>query len=247
MKTLIENLIKKTRHAELVSASQTDPHPSCGHPLPEVEGKKCAFTLAEVLITLGIIGVVAALTIPALIDNYQKHEVPIRLKKMYNTLHNAIKLAEIENGPSANWTFSSDAEAKEFYATQILPHMNCIKIVKSRFQDMADDCYLNDGSAITGYGVRRYGLLEVYFYPSTAKKYLNNTAKGISRRYRLYYSINYGQKGETLQFMGNINKYTRDYLMNGKNNSFACKGRDPRACFYIIMLDGWKIAPDYPW
>ena len=33
--------------------------------------KKRAFTLAEVLITLGIIGVVAALTIPTLINNYQ--------------------------------------------------------------------------------------------------------------------------------------------------------------------------------
>ncbi len=30
------------------------------------------FTLAEVLITLGIIGVVAAITIPSLITNYQK-------------------------------------------------------------------------------------------------------------------------------------------------------------------------------
>ncbi len=31
-----------------------------------------AFTLAEVLITLAIIGIVAALTIPTLISNYQK-------------------------------------------------------------------------------------------------------------------------------------------------------------------------------
>ena len=37
--------------------------------------KKCAFTLAEVLITLGIIGVVAAITIPSLVTNYQKHVV----------------------------------------------------------------------------------------------------------------------------------------------------------------------------
>lgn len=35
--------------------------------------KKCAFTLAEVLITLGIIGIVAALTMPVLISKYQKH------------------------------------------------------------------------------------------------------------------------------------------------------------------------------
>lgn len=33
---------------------------------------KKAFTLAEVLITLGIIGIVAAITIPNLIANYQK-------------------------------------------------------------------------------------------------------------------------------------------------------------------------------
>ena len=40
------------------------------NPLPEVEGK-LAFTLAEVLITLGIIGIVAALTLPAFISNVQ--------------------------------------------------------------------------------------------------------------------------------------------------------------------------------
>ena len=51
---------------------------------------KQAFTLAEVLITLGIIGVVAALTIPTLIGNYQKKEVPVKLQKMYNTLWGAI-------------------------------------------------------------------------------------------------------------------------------------------------------------
>ena len=38
-----------------------------------------SFTLAEVLITLGIIGVVAAMTIPTLISNYQKKEYVARL------------------------------------------------------------------------------------------------------------------------------------------------------------------------
>lgn len=36
---------------------------------------KKAFTLAEVLITLGIIGVVAALTIPTLVNNYRKKAI----------------------------------------------------------------------------------------------------------------------------------------------------------------------------
>ena len=43
-----------------------------------------AFTLAEVLITLGIIGVVAAITMPMLIANYQKTVIVNQLKKSYS-------------------------------------------------------------------------------------------------------------------------------------------------------------------
>lgn len=46
--------------------------------------KYSAFTLAETLITLGIIGVVAGLTIPTLISNYRKHVVETRLEKFYS-------------------------------------------------------------------------------------------------------------------------------------------------------------------
>ena len=60
--------------------------------------KKLAFTLAEVLITLGIIGIVAAITIPSLITRYQKRETATRLKATYSIIANALKLAEEENG-----------------------------------------------------------------------------------------------------------------------------------------------------
>ena len=50
--------------------------------------KKAAFTLAEVLITLGIIGVVAAITLPTLIKNYQKQVWVTQLKKVVNSIEN---------------------------------------------------------------------------------------------------------------------------------------------------------------
>lgn len=50
--------------------------------------RKAAFTLAEVLITLGIIGVVAALTMPTLISNHQKKVLVTQLKKVVNMLNN---------------------------------------------------------------------------------------------------------------------------------------------------------------
>ena len=42
-----------------------------------------AFTLAEVLITIGIIGIVAALTLPTLIGNYRKSAVENKLIVMF--------------------------------------------------------------------------------------------------------------------------------------------------------------------
>ena len=67
-----------------------------------VSSKKVAFTLAEVLITLGIIGVVAAMTIPTLISNYQEKELVTRAKKALAQVNNAIDLARAENGYGDN-------------------------------------------------------------------------------------------------------------------------------------------------
>ena len=51
--------------------------------------KKCGFTLAEVLITLGIIGVVAAMTIPNLIANTNGAKFKSQFKKTLSTLNQA--------------------------------------------------------------------------------------------------------------------------------------------------------------
>ena len=57
-----------------------------------------AFTLAEVLITLGIIGIVAALTIPSLIANYQETQQIAGFKKAYAEITEALKLMANDYG-----------------------------------------------------------------------------------------------------------------------------------------------------
>lgn len=62
-----------------------------------------AFTLAEILIILGIIGIVASITIPALINNSQKQEFYAALKKEYGVLYSVTN--NIVNDNSGNiWT-----------------------------------------------------------------------------------------------------------------------------------------------
>lgn len=62
-----------------------------------------AFTLAEVLITLGIIGVVAAFTLPALIQKNNNKVVETRLMKFYSTINQAVRLAEVDYGDKKYW------------------------------------------------------------------------------------------------------------------------------------------------
>ncbi len=66
-----------------------------------------AFTLAEVLITLAIIGIVAALTIPTLVSKNEKKQLYTQFMKTYNTIVNTFALASIEEGEPNNWQFKN--------------------------------------------------------------------------------------------------------------------------------------------
>jgi prepilin-type N-terminal cleavage/methylation domain-containing protein len=57
-----------------------------------------AFTLSEVLITLGIIAVVAALTLPTIIEKHREQVTVTKVNQTYNILQNAIKQMIIDKG-----------------------------------------------------------------------------------------------------------------------------------------------------
>lgn len=59
--------------------------------------KKKGFTLAEVLITLGIIGIVAAITMPTLMTDTKYKQVGVKLAKFHTNLENAAKAYAAEN------------------------------------------------------------------------------------------------------------------------------------------------------
>jgi len=100
-----------------------------------------AFTLAETLITLTIIGVIAAMTIPTLLSKYQSHVQLTALKKAYSNLQNAIKMLPISLNCGTDYncvwdetdvsTGDSDqkfnkAMAKQFKYTEIDEYTNFI-------------------------------------------------------------------------------------------------------------------------
>ena len=56
-----------------------------------------AFTLAEVLVTLGIIGIVSAMTVPTLMQNHQRKTYVTQLHKVYNELNQAFQQFKNDN------------------------------------------------------------------------------------------------------------------------------------------------------
>ncbi len=84
-----------------------------------------AFTLAEVLITLGIIGVVAALTLPILIQNHNEKATVTKVQKMYSVLQNAYNLYLAEENPVVSPEFSADGAST--VASWFIPYLNVAK------------------------------------------------------------------------------------------------------------------------
>jgi len=102
--------------------------------------KRAAFTLAEVLITLAIIGVVAAMTIPTLVQSYKKQVIETKLTRFYTTMNQAIRLSEAHNGSVTTWEnehfkgranigCNKDATNEAAYCTKVI-QLNNWKIPK---------------------------------------------------------------------------------------------------------------------
>ncbi len=118
------------------------------------------FTLAETLITLVIIGIVAALTVPNMIIKHQKEETVIKLKKAYSTMSSIVNKAIFEHGPMKNWEIEQ-GQTKEFVDKYISPYLN---VAKNCGYEYTGDCeftiaYLNKRNNKIVCGSNMYKLL----------------------------------------------------------------------------------------
>ena len=93
-------------------------------PPPEQIGVKSnnykGFTLAEVLITLVIIGIVAAITVPSILQSTERQETVSKLKKAYSVLQQAtIKIATDEGVPVGDFSLMSNDEFFDKFANTV--------------------------------------------------------------------------------------------------------------------------------
>ena len=219
------------------------------------------FTLAEVLITLGIIGVVAALTIPSLVASYRKQETVASLKKFYSTFNNAILLSEVENGDLSTWEYAppnfADHESMkandEFFKKYLFPYFKGIKICNARDSKcnsvMSEVLIQGKTLDLTRYIFADGACIAIFsegnlYNRSRLSGYLDiNCSKKPNKpgSDQFLFHITLGEKGkEYIPFWyGIASKRDRDTIKQ------MCKDDNFR-CGALIQIDNWNVSKDYP-
>lgn len=241
---------------------------------PAEQSKKFGFTLAEVLITLGIIGVVAALTMPSLIANYQKKQTVSKLQKDMATVQQAIKMSEAFNGETVNWTLPDKTHlgnTQAFAENYFFPYLKTIKTSIPTSEDCWADTKTIAGNEAVDYKISGFGQVcgcavlnngtSIYFWTHGPHPIDYN-----DHHLQISIDINGHRKGPNMlgkdvfamiipfksgKIVPMANDYSRDEIISttfkhgcNKDNQSGYAGV---SCASLILKDSWQMSKDYPW
>lgn len=222
---------------------------------------KKGFTLAEVLITLGIIGVVAALTMPVLIGNYKKRQTVTQLKKVYSALQQSIQMSQYEYGDISDWDWTLDGN--DFFMKYLAKNFNVVKNCGTEqgcwnntgILNLNGTQYSNNPLMATGWSSL---ILSDGVYISLLKQ--DNT------HVHFMVDLNGSKKPDTFgkdifemtftaeTFSDGFHVITKPglyfYGFGLPRNSLLdnCKkNKSGQYCGALIQYDGWEMRKDYPW
>ena len=168
------------------------------------------FTLAEVLITLGIIGIVAAMTLPALVQSHKEKQTVAQLKKFYSVISNAMLLAYNQYGPLEDWGVTgiegneeANAKGNDFknkFINNLKPYLKII-----RFCEFGDSSCEKDDYSVKSLDGTTHTVTATKFLPhvvladGTTINHLWFTGDKYTRKYgEIYVDLNGAKAPNTL-------------------------------------------------
>ena len=226
--------------------------------------KSAAFTLAEVLVTLGIIGVVSAMTVPTLMQNYQRQSYVTQLHKVYNEMsqgfqqmmtdRNALNLKEtglLNTTEQATETFKNYFKVVQDCGNNFSPCFaseyrsttgSSIKPAEANW--WSSSFVLADGAAIGLHGLIDYSAGNVS-YPYGYMYVDINGAKGpniTGRDFFLFYYFNDGTLDDVVTPECKTAGICSSTLEVQRVNSPCVGGTWPAGCLGRILNDNWQMT-----
>ena len=225
--------------------------------------QRTGFTLAEVLITLGTIGVVAAMTLPALIQKNNNKVVETRLKKFYSSINQAIMMAEVDYGDKKVWyqdltgasfdeegnIIEGSSEIEKWCKKYLMPYMKVVRT--GTLSNGAFIMYFEDGSALSpddGYS------RDWYFYPGNPEKCIDQYGDDIGGLGKCKWGFIFNPANAESGWKYHYNKGMDPYKAgwDGDKNklyrgaTYSCETGNGLYCTAIIQNNNWTIPDDYP-
>ena len=226
------------------------------------------FTLAEVLITLGIIGVVAAITIPNVVQNYQKKVFSTRLKKTFSDLNQAIKFSQIENGDVDTWELPDEHDnntnlwminSRNFAEKYIVKYLKGAEFCDTGMTDSMCAKYVGCGTGAANYQLADGTLLSVSAISKKNGIYIRIVPIRTTNLYRSFNRFILKTSGTLLPDYY-VEGYSREkyikgftfYKYDGNHYTVSCKKNSTaqypaHACAALLYLDNFEVKDDYPW
>lgn len=224
-----------------------------------------AFTLAEVLITLGIIGVVAAMTLPTLIQSHKKSEATARLKKFVSSMEQAILFAENDNGTKAyQWTDIDDyseqiAENPQlehdltyaYWKKYFAPYIKSVEEEKGVYVETEDGetdntkrtkIYFADGSTVA----MHFGHCIDLIFDINGERLPNSYGKDM---FMFFIATNKSHSKEDAHELYPNKSFGAVYMpvyTTREKALEACKSNAQR-CSALLQYDNWEFKDDYPY
>ena len=261
----VQDCIRKVGCAHLRTVKKLVAFTGATHVVNFVDGRKVAFTLAEVLITLGIIGVVAAMTLPALLVKTKTSEYSARLKKFYSTMNQAIKMSELDNGPCEYWDYEKltylsngadspqeekDSVAKEssdkasaFLDKYIRPYM------KGERSDDFNWVTATKGVEIKAPGIKFHDGSAVYVKTGDCFDFAfdANGSAPPNERGKDQFIFMYCNKEHNAVEGQCFTPYWTKYTKNKPRQYWIEQcANQPYYCSALLFIDGWEFKKDYP-
>ncbi|CDE43696.1 general secretion pathway protein G [Clostridium sp. CAG:768] len=210
--------------------------------------RKSGFTLAEVLITLGIIGVVAALTIPTVLSKYREKVYLTQLKKMVSMVEKALERINVETGSICDTytsCYNKDVYSKASCFNNILFEYGDIdkNSVTTKYVHPAQSpLYFKDGSSLNMNTVNATATYTVFTFDVNGTKKPNKG--GIDQFVVHYYPCSLSYVKRTYK---NLVYDLVPMNQNQRNNTIkSCSNNDAQACIKLILDNNFEKPSDYP-